>query len=128
MPAGTTCVHPLLSQAILPCSSYPAADARRGRQAAFGVLSWRSVCWCMDSANSNPTSVTSCGTRDQRSYYHEPLQASAGLARRQLASERRARERDTTLCPTGLTACRVESSEDGYEVSPLLDWPVKFSG
>lgn len=69
-----------------------------------------------------PNAAVDCLTPDAREIFvHSQDAQASGLSRRHLqANERRAREADSSLCPAGLTACRVFGTDDGYEVGLLF--------
>jgi hypothetical protein len=71
-------------------------------------------CYCFNEAAT--PDVISCATARYKVYYHDAPATASGVARRELARGRRASRVDTSLCPIGLTACRIEDSADGYEV------------
>lgn len=75
------------------------------------------TCTCYDDIISANTA--DCVDERLQVYYHGPgPQASGYSKRQQLARTRRAAEEDASLCRTGWTACRIDGSDDGYEVRP----------
>lgn len=73
---------------------------------------------CLCASVFSPGAFASCLLPGSyQIYYHSAAAQASGLSRRQhFAAVRRAAEEDTSLCPADLTACRVEGSDDGYEV------------
>lgn len=83
-----------------------------------------SSCICVDDITVAPSVDCVSASGLYAIYYHGAAAQASGLSRRQqLARTRRAAEEDTTLCPAGRTACRIEGSDDGYEVCSLSGDP-----
>ncbi|WVQ96853.1 hypothetical protein IAU59_003960 [Kwoniella sp. CBS 9459] len=57
-----------------------------------------------------------CSSSTRTVFYHSAAAQASGFARRDLRERlRRAQRTEAQFCPSGLTACNVHGSEDGYE-------------
>lgn len=67
--------------------------------------------YCICGSNGVMNNALDCSTPPFAFYFH-PFgpQASGYSKRRQLAAVRRIAERETSLCPAGRAACRIEGS------------------
>ena len=90
------------------------------------------TCWGAD--NHIGTSRVQCEPNVRfriRVFFHPPAAQASGLSRRRLAKP----DAVPTLCPSGLSACKILNSADGYEVrcwsllwlwSPRSNRPLSF--